>query len=145
MAANYVEGWKTGRPETQPKPLAWAVLGIYVLATGLETVFATYAIFSYKGNYARENREQSFQLNPWIMQVIDYCWFLSLPLAGSMQPKAPNLIYRYELEKMPDSTYTNVPQDSGGSEEGFETEEASTMLSTARSPRSPRYAAPCYE
>lgn len=109
MASNYVEGWKSANPALSPTPLAWTILGIYIFATCLETFFASYAIFTYEGMYEHANRELFFQIDPRIMQAVDYCWFLSLPLAASFQPMAPNLRFSYQLEDC--STYGAVPQE----------------------------------
>lgn len=109
MTANYLEGYFSENPRSQPSVLAWVVLAFYILATSLETVFATYAIFAYEGNYKKENREQWYVLNPYFMQTVDYCWFLSLPIAAIFQPMAPNLIFQYGLEE----TYDQVPTDDG--------------------------------
>uniref|UniRef100_A0A7S0FZC7 Uncharacterized protein n=1 Tax=Pyrodinium bahamense TaxID=73915 RepID=A0A7S0FZC7_9DINO len=107
MTANYLEGYLSRHPSSQPSVLAWVVLSFYITATALETVFATYAIFAYQGNYRKENREDWYVLNPYFMQSVDYCWFFSLPIAAIFQPSAPNLVFRYGLEE----TYDQVPTE----------------------------------
>merc|ERR1719330_127872 len=89
MSSNYIEAAldpKVGVTCTQ-----WIILFSYVLATILETIFATCAIFWYEGPYLYEGREKWFVLPPKLMMTIDYIWFLSLPLAASFQPMAPNI------------------------------------------------------
>jgi hypothetical protein len=98
MSANYFEGYLSGNPKSKPTAVAWLVLSFYVCATLLETVFATYAIMAYEGNYAFAGREQFYKLNPIFMELVDYCWFISLPLAASFQPSAPNLQFKIALE-----------------------------------------------
>lgn len=100
MAANYIEGFLSGDPKMKPSALAWIVLLFYFVATAAESVCATYAIFWYEGTYMLQDRELegNYKIPPHIMMTIDYCWFFSLPLAGAMSPRAPNLHYSFELE-----------------------------------------------
>lgn len=117
MSANYFEGYMSGNPRSKPSAAGWAVLSFYICATILETVFATYAIMFYEGSYqqplllaaktpnlfpnvgAANDYRNFFKVNRDFMMIIDYCWFISLPLASSFQPQAPNLVYRVHLEK----------------------------------------------
>lgn len=99
MSANYFEGYLSGNPKSKPTAAGWAVLSFYICATILETVFATYAIMFYEGTYQQTaDYEMYFKVPRSFMMIVDYCWFLSLPLAASFQPAAPNLIYRVRLE-----------------------------------------------
>lgn len=96
MSGNYFEAYFSGVKEHAPSCMAWLVLVVYLLSTTLEAIFAIYSIFCYEGNYIKG--ENKFAMNPTTMQIIDYCWFFSLPLAGIFQPAAPNLHYHFELE-----------------------------------------------
>merc|ERR1712039_13555 len=75
MTANFVEGYFDNVPRSMPSRLGWAALGFYIVATTLETMFATYAIFFYEGNYQiggfnGEGRAAHYKVNPWLMQAI---------------------------------------------------------------------------
>jgi hypothetical protein len=98
MAANYFEGQLSGNPRSAPTAVGWMVLSFYIVATILETVCATWAIFGYQGDFSSQDQEKYYVMNRTFMMVVDYSWFLSLPFAASFQPPAPNLTYHFKLE-----------------------------------------------
>jgi len=89
MSANYFEAHLSGIPLTK---IQWAVLAFYIIATIMETIFATTAIFGYQGDYSQHgNWQDNFVFPKFLMQCIDYAWFLSLPLASHFQPVSPDI------------------------------------------------------
>merc|ERR1711974_274724 len=99
----------------QLKPIQWVVLAFYIVATILETIFATTAIFCYEGDYSQHGSwEENFVYNKWLMQAIDYCWFFSLPFASHFQPPSPDIRITTVLaedEEIPEVTYGEVSTD----------------------------------
>merc|ERR1712176_1186364 len=90
LSANYIEGYLSGNPNRRPTLRAWAILAFFVVSTIMETICLAYAVFTYEGTYTKEGREQHFPLDPHVATIVDCCWFLSLPIVGAMQPRAPN-------------------------------------------------------
>lgn len=95
IVANYVEGLRSGKDLSTKQKV---IVAYYIVTTILETVCASYCIFGYKGRYLKDE-PQYYQLPPWFMQIIDYSWFISLPLVTIFSPPAPNLVIHYELCK----------------------------------------------
>jgi len=112
IVLSYYEADKSGIKLTNMQKFASVV---YVLTTLLETVFASYAIFTYEGSYGKEETDK-YRVNPIVMQVIDYAWFLSLPVATVLMPKAPNIFIHYELDeeelKAAQQTSTESPREN---------------------------------
>jgi len=95
MVLSYWEAYTSKIPITTLQKI---VVAYFVLTTVLETCFASYAIFTYQGSY-KKGEPHHYRVDPILMQVVDYAWFLSLPMVSVAQPAAPNIIITYTLDK----------------------------------------------
>jgi len=87
IAANYHEGYKNGVPFSNAQ---WIGLALICVLTVLETFFASTAVFLYKNDGV-------FVHDPTLMQMIDYGWFASLPIAAHYMPRSPDIFEDFSL------------------------------------------------
>jgi len=82
MFGNYIESWRLGRPISNWQKVACTFM---LIATVLQTIFASTAVFLYKNDGVHVH-------NSKVMQCIDYSWFASLPIGAYGMPDEPEMI-----------------------------------------------------
>jgi len=99
MAMNYFEGWAAGH---KVEVWQWAVLALGMTFTVLETVMAGIAVFGWAGYKDGDiNAPSEPVISPTLMQVVDFGWFLSLPLVSTFDPPSPMIRIDMELDELP--------------------------------------------
>jgi len=89
MTANYLEAWASGR---QMRARHWGMVVLCAVTTLLEASLAGASVLLYKNDGVP-------LIPPWIMQLVDWGWFASLPFISFLVPDAPKLHVTIDLFK----------------------------------------------
>mmetsp|Transcript_27912 Transcript_27912/g.63133 ORF Transcript_27912/g.63133 Transcript_27912/m.63133 type:complete len:271 (+) Transcript_27912:124-936(+) len=98
MALNYFEGWAAGEKVQKHQVV---ILAVSSTVTLLETVMAFVAVFAYQN-------DKKPVINPWAMFLVDWAWFLCLPLISSFDPPSPAVHIEVSLDPKKDSVDTEA-------------------------------------
>lgn len=105
MMMNYIEGWASG---VKVYPYQWAILGVSMTFTTLETFMAAIAVFGWGGYQDGDvSRPSAPIIPPLLMQFVDWGWFCTLPLVSTFDPPSPTIKIDIILEEIPDQSQTD--------------------------------------
>jgi len=87
IGANYLEEYWGGTPIST---VQWVVLGSYLFLTFWMTVLASIAVFAYENDGVPV-------VNPVLMWIVDWAWFVSLPIVAKFMPETLVLKVEYTV------------------------------------------------